>query len=142
MPTPTLPEYRVSLPKELVADLARHAAILPDWKLTDGLLSPETAVAYRRTLRGLPHTAEFVAICDRLLNVPAGEGFAVLELADLLDALGTENNGLCAVTALVSLIATPLRAFDRWPLWKPLGTWLLTPCAPPARGTTRCTWTS
>lgn len=122
MPTPTPPTYRVTLPKDLVADLARHTASLPDWQLTDGLLSAETAWHYRRTLTGLPHVPEFVATCDRLLNDPWGEGFAVLDLAELLDTAPSEDAGLRAVTALTSLIATPLRAFDRWPLWKPLGT--------------------
>jgi len=122
MPTEPLPEYRVRLPKDLVADLARHAASLPDWQLTDGLLSSSTSVAYRRTLTGLPHSADFAATCDRLLNALKGDGFAVLELADLLNAVDTEADGLRAVTALVSLIATPLRAFNAWPLWKPLGT--------------------
>jgi hypothetical protein len=122
MSTPTLPEYRVTLPKGLVADLARSAADIPDWQLRDGLLSSETAAHYHRALSGLPHVAEFVATCGRLLNAPEGEGFAVLELAELLDTADTEEDGLRAVTALVSLIATPLRAFDRWPLWKPLGT--------------------
>ncbi|KQX51509.1 MULTISPECIES: TauD/TfdA family dioxygenase [unclassified Streptomyces] len=119
----SVPEYRVPLPKELVADLARQAAALPEWRLgDDGLLSPETAARYEETLAGFSRVDEFAATCDRLLNAPEGEGFAVLELAELLDATNDEDAGLRAVTALVSLIATPLRAFDCWPLWKPLGT--------------------
>jgi hypothetical protein len=121
-PIQPLPEYRVRLPKGLVADLARHAASLPDWQLTDGLLSPVTAIAYRRMLTGLPRIADFAATCDRLLNALNGDGFAVLELAELLAAVDTGDDGLRSVTALLSLLATPLRAFDRWPLWKPLGT--------------------
>ncbi|WP_435059387.1 TauD/TfdA family dioxygenase [Streptomyces sp. bgisy060] len=113
---------RITLPKDLVAALAHDSTTLPDWQLSDGLLSPETAAHYRQALTGLPHLAAFTWTCDRLLNAPDGEGFAVLELAELLDAADTEEAGLRAVTALVSLIATPLRAFDRWPLWKPLGT--------------------
>jgi hypothetical protein len=120
MPTPPLPEYRLTLPPELVADLARSAAILPEWQLKDGLLSPETAQHYRRTLSGLPRV--IAATCEWLLNALDGEGFVVLELAGLLDAVDTQDDALRAVTALLSLIARPLRAFDRWPLWKPLGT--------------------
>lgn len=122
MPSHSVPWYRVPLPKDFVADLARCDASLPDWQLTDGLLAAASAAAYRRALSELAHTAQFVATCDHLLNAPKGEGFAVLELAELLDTADTEEAGLRAVTALVSLIATPLRAFDRWPLWKPLGT--------------------
>lgn len=124
MPTPPIPEYRVALPQELVADLVKSAAALPDWQLKDGLLSPETAEHYRRTLSGLSHVPEFVATCDRLLNTPDGDGFAVLELSELLDTTDTDtqDDALRAITALLSLLARPLRAFDRWPLWKPLGT--------------------
>ncbi|MCH0562156.1 TauD/TfdA family dioxygenase [Streptomyces sp. MUM 2J] len=119
----SVPEYRVALPKELVAELAQRAADLPEWRLgDDGLLSPETAARYHVVLAGLPRIGEFTATCHRLLDAPEGEGFAVLELAELFDAAGPEEAGMRAVTALVSLIATPLRAFDRWPLWKPLGT--------------------
>ncbi|MET8248307.1 hypothetical protein ABZV31_30220 [Streptomyces sp. NPDC005202] len=119
---PAATSHRVPLQKDFVADLVRCAASLPEWQLTEGLLSEKSATAYRQVLAGLPQTPKFVATCDRLLNDPRGEGFAVLELAELLDAAGTEEAGLRAVTALVSLIANPLRAFDRWPLWKPLGT--------------------
>lgn len=122
MPAPAPRTHRVTLPKDLASELARHAASLPDWELAHGLLSSKTAAHYRHTLTGLACTREFVATCDRLLNDADGEGFAVLEFADLLDAIPTEEVGLRAVTALLSLIATPLRAFDRWPLWKPLGT--------------------
>ncbi|MFE2515585.1 TauD/TfdA family dioxygenase [Streptomyces mirabilis] len=122
MPLPSVPSYRVPLPKDFAAELAECATSLPEWQLAKGLLSTESSTACRRALSDLPHTAEFVTTCDRLLNSPESEGFAVLELAGLLDAAGTADTGLRAVTALVSLIATPLRAFDRWPLWKPLGT--------------------
>ncbi|MFF5714950.1 hypothetical protein [Streptomyces sp. NPDC012756] len=123
MTSRSVPEYRVSLPKELVADLAQRAAALPEWRLgDDGLLSPETAARYHGVLAGLPRLAEFSTTCHQLLSAPEGEGFAVLELAELLDATDSEEAGLRAVTALVSLIATPLRAFDRRPLWQPLST--------------------
>ncbi|WP_017239006.1 hypothetical protein [Streptomyces sp. SS] len=127
MTSRSVPEYRVTLPKELVADLARQAAGLPEWRLgNDGLLSPETAARYHAVLAGLPRLAEFTTTCHQLLGAPDGEGFAVFELAALLDAAESEEAGLRAVTALLSLIATPLRAFDNWPLWKPLGTNLAT----------------
>ncbi|MBB4981554.1 hypothetical protein [Streptomyces nymphaeiformis] len=119
----SVPEYRVTLPKELVADLARQAAGLPEWRLgNDGMLSPETAARYHGVLAGLPYLAEFTTTCHQLLGAPDGEGFAVLELAELLDAADSEEAGLRTVTALLSLIATPLRAFDRRPLWEPLST--------------------
>ncbi|MFC8274313.1 hypothetical protein ACFUJR_17640 [Streptomyces sp. NPDC057271] len=119
----SVPEYRVTLPKELVADLARQAAALPEWRLgDDGLLSPETAARYHGVLAGMPRLAEFTTACHQLIGAPAGEGFAVLELAELLNAADSEEAGLRAVTALLSLITTPLRVFDRWPLWQPLST--------------------
>ncbi|WP_328769415.1 TauD/TfdA family dioxygenase [Streptomyces sp. NBC_00286] len=121
MSTPPLPEYRVKLPKDLVAGLAHCASALPDWQLTDGLLSAATMTAYRQAMADLPHVPEFAATCDQLLNAPDGDGFAVLELAELLDATGIQYDAR-VITALLSLIARPLRAFDRWPLWKPLGT--------------------
>ncbi|MGW1513100.1 TauD/TfdA family dioxygenase [Streptomyces sp. NPDC002394] len=119
----SVPEYRVTLPKELVADLARQAAALPEWRLgDDGLLSPETAARYHGVLAGMSRLGEFTTTCHQLLSAPAGEGFAVFELAELLNAADSEEAGLRAVTALLSLITTPLRVFDRWPLWQPLST--------------------
>ncbi|MEX0174418.1 hypothetical protein [Streptomyces sp. LMG1-1-1.1] len=123
MTSRSVPEYRVTLPKELVADLAWQAAGLPEWRLgNDGMLSPGTAARYHGVLAGMPRLAEFTTTCHQLLSAPEGGGFAVLELAGLLDAADSEEAGLRAVTALLSLIATPLRAFDRWPLWQPLST--------------------
>ncbi|MFF2566709.1 hypothetical protein [Streptomyces sp. NPDC058084] len=123
MTSRSVPEYRVTLPKELVADLAQRATDLPQWLLgNDGELSPETAARYHGVLAGLPRLAEFTTTCHQLLGAPDGDGFAVLELAELLDAAESEKAGLRAVTALLSLIATPLRAFDHGPLWQPLGT--------------------
>jgi hypothetical protein len=119
----TVPGFRVVLPSELVKSLIRHAGDLPDWKLdSDGLLTEEIASQYISTLIDLPHVDEFVTTCSLLLDSPVGDGFAVIEFAPLLAAAATEEEGLRVVTALVSLIATPHRAFERWPLWKPLGT--------------------
>ncbi|MFE0642078.1 hypothetical protein ACFW2Y_10795 [Streptomyces sp. NPDC058877] len=123
MTSRSVPEYRVTLPKELVADLAQRATDLPQWLLgNDDELSPETVARYHGVLAGLPRLAEFTTTCHQLLGAPDGDGFAVLELAELLDAAESEEAGLRAVTALLSLIATPLRAYDHWPLWQPLGT--------------------
>lgn len=122
MPTPPLPEYRLSLAPEFVAELVKSTTILPDWELKDGLLAPEIAQRYRRTLSGLPSISVIAATCEWLLNAPNGEGSVVLELGGLLDAVDTQADYLRAITAMLSLIARPLRAFDRWPLWKPLDT--------------------
>ncbi|MEV6948184.1 TauD/TfdA family dioxygenase [Streptomyces sp. NPDC051172] len=122
MPTPPLPEYRLSLAPEFVAELANSATILPEWELKDGLLSPEIAQRYRRTLSGLSRVSVIAATCEWLLNALDGEGFVVLELGGLLDAVDTQVDCLRAVTAMLSLIARPLRAFDCWPLWKLLDT--------------------
>jgi hypothetical protein len=118
----TVPGYRVALPSALVKHLAAHTGDLPEWKLHKGLLTAETAEQYRRVLARTPFADEFAQTCARLLDDPVGDGFAVVEFEPLLAAAATEEDGLRAVTALVSLIATPLRAFERWPLWKPLGT--------------------
>ncbi|MFF4506598.1 TauD/TfdA family dioxygenase [Streptomyces sp. NPDC001401] len=122
MPTPPLPEYRLSLAPEFVAELANSTTFLPEWELKDGLVSPETAQRYRRTLSGLSGIPVVAATCEWFLNALSGEGFLVLELGGLLDAVDTQDDCLRAITALLSLIARPLRAFDRWPLWKPLST--------------------
>ncbi|MGK5533169.1 TauD/TfdA family dioxygenase [Streptomyces sp. URMC 129] len=115
-------QNRVKLPESLTNEMGKVAATLPDWQLDAGLLSPRTWAEYRSALRGLTGMSEVIATCDALLNQVGGDGFAVLELGPLLDACGSPENGLRAVTALLSLLASPLRAFDRWPLWKPLGT--------------------
>lgn len=120
-PTRTI-DYGVRLSKELVVGISQIAASLPDWRLLEGPDSQRTVTDYRQALSAFPNIVKFTADCDRLLNEESGEGFAVLELAGLLDAVGDEDVALRTVTALASLVAAPLHAFDRWPLWKPLGT--------------------
>ena len=54
-----------------------------------------------------------------LLDDDQGEGFAVLTTALLLDHHGFDD-GLKAITAVLSWVATPLKVYDNEPLWSRL----------------------
>ncbi|MET7814236.1 TauD/TfdA family dioxygenase [Streptomyces sp. NPDC005395] len=113
--------FRVPLPPALTLHLATAAADLPDAQLDEGLLSADSIARYGQVLDTSPEAADLLAHLRQLLDNPDGDGCAVIETAPLLDALPIDEAGR-AITAMLSWVALPLRAFDRWPLWKPLGT--------------------
>ncbi|MER7047945.1 TauD/TfdA family dioxygenase [Streptomyces jumonjinensis] len=113
--------YRAPLPETLVELLGRKVIDLPPAELEGGLLRGDVSAAYDRVRAESPEAQIVVRRCRDLLDDPDGDGFAVLEVGLLLGRLGLDD-GQKAATVLLSWLGAPLRAFDRWPLWKPLGT--------------------
>ncbi|WP_401491898.1 hypothetical protein [Streptomyces sp. NPDC091377] len=117
--------YRIPLPEPLAELLGRQVTDLPPAELDGGLLRADVHAAYDRVRAESPEAQALVRRCRDLLDDPDGDGFAVLEVGALLAHYGTDD-GQKAATVLLSWLGAPLRAFDRWPLWKPLGTNLTT----------------
>ncbi|MEV0442932.1 TauD/TfdA family dioxygenase [Streptomyces spectabilis] len=117
--TPTPPKVALGAP--LVELLAKAAPGLPDPVLNDGHLAEEPARAYDALRQTSVEAQLLVDHCQTLLRHRYGDGYAVIEAEPLLDAGALHDDGKI-LTILLSWLATPLRAFDRWPLWKPLGT--------------------
>ncbi|MFG2094669.1 hypothetical protein [Streptomyces sp. NPDC048612] len=113
--------FRVPLPDTLVELLGKRVIDLPIVELDRGLLREDVSAACQRVLAESPEAQIVVRRCRNLLNEPHGDGFAVIEAGALLDRYGLDD-GQKAATVLLSWLGTPLRAFDKWPLWKPLGT--------------------
>lgn len=113
--------FRVPLPETLVDSLGKRVVDLPHAELDGGLLREDVRTAYNRFRAESPEAQIVTGRCRDLLNDPHGDGFAVLEVGPLLDHYGL-GDGQKAATILLSWLGTPLRAFDKWPLWKPLGT--------------------
>lgn len=117
--TTALSSYRIPLPETLVEVLGERTIDLPAADLDAGLLHEDVRAAYDRARVDLPEAHAIVRRCRALLD--SGDGFALVEAGPLLDRYGLDD-GQKAVTVLLSWLGRPLRAFDKWPLWKPLGT--------------------
>ncbi|WP_179382293.1 TauD/TfdA family dioxygenase [Streptomyces sp. SA15] len=113
--------FRIPLPETLVAHLGKAIVDLPAPELENGHLRVDVAKEYNRVRAESPEAQVVVRRCRDLLDDPHGDGFAVLEMGVLLDHYGLDD-GQKAATVVLSWLGTPLRAFDKWPLWKPLGT--------------------
>ncbi|WP_145497511.1 TauD/TfdA family dioxygenase [Streptomyces sp. CFMR 7] len=113
--------FRVPLPESLVDFLGKRVVDLPAPELDGGLLREEVSAAYDRVRAESPEAQIVFRRCRDLLNDPDGDGFAVLEVGPLLDHYGLDD-GQKAATILLSWLGRPLRAFDKQPLWRPLGT--------------------
>ncbi|MFJ3365772.1 TauD/TfdA family dioxygenase [Streptomyces anthocyanicus] len=114
-------EFRVPLLPALTEHLVSAAPELPEPQLDEGLLSADSITRYRQVLDASPAAADLLVQLRVLLDNPEGDGCAVVETAPLLDALPIDDAGR-VIAAILSWVGLPLRAFDRWPLWKPLGT--------------------
>ncbi|MGH4013909.1 MAG: TauD/TfdA family dioxygenase [Pseudonocardiaceae bacterium] len=112
---------RVDLDGDTAAALLECQATLRSFDLVDGVLRPDLAELYRTTVLGVPGARELTQRLAVLLAPGGGSGFAVLECRTVL-AKGSQTAALRVITALLTVIATPFRVFDRWPLWKPLTT--------------------
>ncbi|WP_416968292.1 TauD/TfdA family dioxygenase [Streptomyces sp. 4F14] len=112
------PAYRVPLPDRLIDLIGKHLDDLPNPKLslTDGQLSADVADRYRAVLAGTPDAWALIQHLRDLLDDDQGEGFGVLTATPLLDHRGIDD-GLKAVTVILSWLATPLKTNDTEPLW-------------------------
>ncbi|MEI5098513.1 TauD/TfdA family dioxygenase [Streptomyces sp. PmtG] len=113
-----MPFYRVPLHPRLVELFAKQAPVLPDVALDRGLLHLDVARAYQAARAGSAEAEELVRHCRTMLDGFFMDGFVIIEAAPLL-SLGAELSTRAA-TALLTWLATPLKAFDDRPLWYPL----------------------
>ena len=123
--------YRVDAGGALAAALLARREALPAPVLEGGVVRADVVERYRRVVAALPGADRLAGAVRRCLQAEDGAGYLVLGCRELLDGCELEG-ALTLVTALLTLVATPLRVFDRWGLWKPLGTNL---AADPMRST-------
>ncbi|HEY1703588.1 MAG TPA: TauD/TfdA family dioxygenase [Trebonia sp.] len=69
----------------------------------------------------VPLFDETISGLARTLGSAAG-GYAVVRLGNIARALGTGDRFLRVATAILAGVAVPFQPFQRWPLWKEIGT--------------------
>jgi hypothetical protein len=108
---------------ELAASMRKATANLPEPSLdSEGRLAGWLQRRYRERIdgcAGIDHLRQ--AVGRSLVTTPGARGYLVLDCRDLLDGVG-QAEALTSLTALITLVGTPMRVFDDWDLWKPLGT--------------------
>ena len=111
----------VDLPSELEAGLIDLASALPAWTMEGTFLAQSTIDRYSAVLAAAPL---FEQTRTRLLRALGGAsgGYAVVRLGNIAQALGTGEYFLRLATAILAEVAVPFQPFNRWPLWKELGT--------------------
>lgn len=120
---------RVRMRSELAGSLLRLSDCLPALELHGGLLREDLWARCRSAMMTLAGAGELGRRLDDILVDDGASGFAVLDCRELVERC-EPGNLEPLLTVLLSLVGRPLRAFDRWPLWKPLGTKL---CVEPMR---------
>lgn len=111
----------IDLPKELEDDLIEIGSTLPAWSAEGAFLAGSTVEWCRAKLNSAPR---FVEIRERLLSLLSGAagGYAVVRLRNIAQVLGVGDRFLRLTTALLAEVAIPFQPFQRWPLWKEIGT--------------------
>lgn len=117
----TLAETVINVPAELEEALIELAPSLPAWAVSGSFLAASTIERYQAQLSAAPMFDETVSGLTRALSGATG-GYAVVRLGNVAHALGTEEEFLRVATAILSQIAVPFQPFQRWPLWKEIGT--------------------
>ncbi|MFF8917982.1 TauD/TfdA family dioxygenase [Streptomyces sp. NPDC015032] len=84
-------------------------------------LAESTIERYRTALDSAPLFDEFRGFLLSTLDGVTG-GYAVVRLRNIAEALGFEDPFLRLATAILAEVAIPFQPFQRWPLWKELGT--------------------
>jgi hypothetical protein len=112
---------RVALNEDLARALLAFRVSLSPPRLAGGLLEQELVDEYLRVMASLPGTEQLLEAVDTCLDSEHGDGYLVLGCQEIVESCELED-ALRLLTVLLTVIATPLRAFDRWDLWKPLGT--------------------
>jgi hypothetical protein len=122
-----------SITGELAASIRKATADLPEpWLDDGGQLAGGLQRRYRERVGGCAGIGPLRQAVERSLATrPGARGYLVLDCRDLLDG-GGDDETLTTLTALLTLVGTPMRVFDDWELWKPLGT---STDVPPERAT-------
>ncbi|MFG2563339.1 TauD/TfdA family dioxygenase [Streptomyces sp. NPDC048496] len=111
----------IDLPKELEGDLIEIGSTLPAWTVEGAYLADSTIERYRTKLDSAPLFNEIRGPLLAALNGAAG-GYAVVRLGNIAQALGVGEQFLRLATAILAEVAIPFQPFQRWPLWKEIGT--------------------
>ncbi|MGW8889100.1 TauD/TfdA family dioxygenase [Streptomyces sp. NPDC055749] len=111
----------INLPKELEGDLIEIGSALPPWSVEGTFLADSTIEWYRTKLDSAPLFNETRGHLLAALTGAAG-GYAVVRLGNLAQALGVGDQLLRLTTAILAEVAIPFQPFQRWPLWKEIGT--------------------
>ncbi|GAA2367907.1 hypothetical protein GCM10010246_71580 [Streptomyces cuspidosporus] len=111
----------IDLPNELDEALIDLGSILPAWSTEGAFLADSTIERYRAELDSAPLFGEFRHSLLSLLN-GTGAGYAVVRLRNIAQAMGAGDPFLCLATAILAEVAIPFQPFQRWPLWKEIGT--------------------
>ncbi|MFI1965583.1 TauD/TfdA family dioxygenase [Streptomyces pathocidini] len=111
----------IDLPSKLEDALIDLGSALPAWSVEGTFLADSTIEQYRTKLASAPLFNETRGTLLATLN-GTGAGYAVVRLRNIADALGIGEQFLRLATAILAEVATPFQPFQRWPLWKEIGT--------------------
>lgn len=111
----------IDLPRELEEDLIEIGNTLPAWSVEGTFLADPTIDRYRAKLDSAPLFNEIKSRLLSAVNGAAG-GYAVVPLGNIAQALGMGERFLRLATAFLAEVAIPFQPFQRWPLWKEIGT--------------------
>ncbi|MFB7739355.1 TauD/TfdA family dioxygenase [Streptomyces sp. NPDC056112] len=111
----------IDLPSELEEALIDLGSVLPASSMEGTFLADSTSERYRTELASAPLFEETAGTLLRMLAAASG-GYAVVRLGNIAQALGTGARFLRLATAILAEVAIPFQPFQRWPLWKELGT--------------------
>ncbi|RBM07331.1 TauD/TfdA family dioxygenase [Streptomyces sp. PT12] len=111
----------VDLPREVEQGLIEIGRTLPVWSMKGTFLEPSTVERYRTQLGSAPLFDEIRNRLRSTLNETTG-GYAVVRLRGIAQALGIGDEFLRLATAILAEVAIPFQPFQRWPLWKEIGT--------------------
>ncbi|WP_406015096.1 TauD/TfdA family dioxygenase [Streptomyces sp. NBC_00984] len=111
----------IDLPRKLEEDLIEIGSTLPAWSVEGTFLADSMIERYRAKLDS---ASLFGEIRGRLLSQLKGAagGYAVMRLRNIAQALGVGDQFLRLATAILAEVAIPFQPFQRWPLWKEIGT--------------------
>jgi hypothetical protein len=117
MPAKTI----INVPAELEKALIELAPALPACAVAGSFLADSTIGQYQAQLTSAPLFDETITGLLRAVSGPTG-GYAVVRLGNIARALGTGDQFLRVATAILAEVAVPFQPFNRWPLWKEIGT--------------------
>ncbi|MET7773756.1 TauD/TfdA family dioxygenase [Nocardia sp. NPDC005366] len=111
-------DNRVEVHEAIAQMLVAQRETLPPPHLEGGLLRRDVVQAYSNL--DIPGVGELRRAATQFLTDVDSNGFLVIRARALLDVTEDEDTATDLLTVLLTHIGTPLRVFDKWPLWKPI----------------------
>jgi hypothetical protein len=111
----------IDLPSELEGALIKLANTLPAWTVEGTFLADSTIERYRAEVASAPLFRETISTLLHTMGGASG-GYAVVRLGAIAEALGVGDGFLRLAMAILAEVAVPFQPFNRWPLWKEIGT--------------------